>query len=255
MLPHNEITLAADERLDEVNEHIRLIQKKNGLFFGSDAYLLYAFMRNAPRARAADLGCGTGIISLLCAARSRFSHITAVELQEEFAQLATRNVTLNGLNDRISVLCQDVRQLTPAVFGGELDVIFSNPPYMKVNSGKPCLSDARQIARHETAGGIADFCLAAAKCLKYGGLFYTVWRPDRLPSLITALEDAGLAPKRMLFVHDRPQRSPAMVLTEAKRGAAEGLSVLPPLFLHDREGDALSDEAQRIYDTGIIQDT
>ena len=39
------ISPAADERLDRVNEHITLIQKKDGLTFGSDAYLLAAFVR------------------------------------------------------------------------------------------------------------------------------------------------------------------------------------------------------------------
>ena len=31
-----------DERIDEVNENIRLIQKKAGLTFGTDAFLLAA---------------------------------------------------------------------------------------------------------------------------------------------------------------------------------------------------------------------
>ena len=37
--------LYPDERIDEVNEQLRLIQKKNGLTFGTDAYLLAAFIR------------------------------------------------------------------------------------------------------------------------------------------------------------------------------------------------------------------
>jgi len=245
-------SLLQGERLDEVNERVRLIQKTNGLTFGTDAYLLFAFMRPAPRARAADLGCGTGIISLLCAARERFAKITAVELQGDFAELAVRNVELNGFQDTVSVLCRDIRTLTPTDFGGELDVVFSNPPYMRAESGKACLAAPKQIARHETAGNIEDFCHAAAKCLRYGGLFYTVWRPDRLPALLTALQKNALAPKRMLFVHDTPKKPPSMVLTEARLGGGEGLRVLPPLFLHNEGEAALSPAAQRIYDTGTI---
>ena len=35
----------ADERLDRVNENITLIQKKDGLTFGTDAFLLAAFIK------------------------------------------------------------------------------------------------------------------------------------------------------------------------------------------------------------------
>ena len=54
-----------DERIDEINDSLRLIQKKSGLTFGTDAYLLYAYLKKKPMARAVDLGAGTGIISLL----------------------------------------------------------------------------------------------------------------------------------------------------------------------------------------------
>ena len=53
-----EITLLPDERLDEVNENLRLIQKTNGLTFGTDAYLLAAFVRPMPSSFAVELGGG-----------------------------------------------------------------------------------------------------------------------------------------------------------------------------------------------------
>ena len=37
-----DVSLAPHERLDTVNQEIRLIQNKNGLTFGTDAYLLAA---------------------------------------------------------------------------------------------------------------------------------------------------------------------------------------------------------------------
>lgn len=249
-----DVILSPDERLDEVNEHIRLIQRKNGLTFGGDAFLLSAFCRPAPRARAADFGCGTGIIALLLAARKTFAHITCVEAQEEFAKLAERNAAINGFSDTVRVHFGDVRDLTPAVFGGELDVVVSNPPYMRANSGYASPHGEKQIARHEVLGGIEDFAAAAARCLKYGGRFYTVYRPDRLPSLFAALRAAKLEPKRMVFVHDHEDKAPSMVLCESVKGAGEELTVLPPLVLHEKCPDGvkkeLSARAQRIYDTG-----
>ena len=246
--------LSPQERLDEVNEHIRLIQRKNGLTFGSDAFLLSAFCRPLARGRAADLGCGTGIISLLLAARHTYAHITGVEVQEAFAELAHRNVELNGFSHTVSVLLRDVRELTPTDFGGELDVMIANPPYMRADSGFASPHDEKQIARHEVMGDIDDFAAAAARCLKYGGKFYTVFRPDRLESLLAALKAHRLAPKRMVLVQDHADKAPSMVLTEAVLGAAEGLTLLPTLLLHQKSangvGKSLSPRAQAIYNTG-----
>jgi tRNA1Val (adenine37-N6)-methyltransferase len=246
--------LKDEERLCEINDRVQLITRKNGLTFGSDAFLLSAFCRPAPRARAADFGCGTGIIALLLAARHTYAHITGVEAQLQFAELAKRNVALNGFSHTVSVLSKDIRELSPTDFGGELDCIVSNPPYMRADSGYASPYGEKQIARHEVLGGIADFAAAAARCLKYGGRLYTVYRPDRLDSLFAALRAHKLSPKRMVFVHDHADKEPSMVLTEAVLGAAEGLSVLPPLILHEKSANgiekSLSERAQRIYDTG-----
>lgn len=248
-----EILLAADERLDEVNEDLVLIQKKNALAFGTDAFLLSAFLRPATRERAVELGCGNGIISLLAAARGRFSHITAIEIQTQMAELAARNVTCNHLNERISVLEKDVRLLNAAALGGEVGVVFANPPYMRADSGAASPYGAKETARHEIEGGIREFAAAAARCLKYGGLFYTVYRPDRAETLFAALREQRLAPKRMVLVQDHPEAPPSMLLLESKLGAAEGLVLLPTICLHEKRGEkALSHRAAAIYETGIF---
>lgn len=224
-------SLAPDERIDEVNEHIRLIQKKDGLTYGTDAFLLSAFAPTHPRARAVDLGSGTGIIPLLLTAKRKVREVFAVELQPAFCDLIARNAALNDATEHIHPLCKDVRELSPDDVGGEVDLVLSNPPYMTVDSGKRNLSDAKYIARHETAGGIADFCAAAARLLRYGGKFLTVWRPDRLAELFSALHAAGLAPKRIVFVHSDQYSEPSMILLESVRGGAPAMRVSRPLLL------------------------
>jgi tRNA1Val (adenine37-N6)-methyltransferase len=250
-----QIVLNDNERIDEVNESLKLIRQEHTLAFGTDAYLLFAFMRPAAKQTAVELGCGNGIISLLAATRDRFSHIFAIELQEQLASLSRRNVTLNGLDGHIDVLHADAREIRAASIGGEVGVVFANPPYMRAYSGFPSPYAAKQTARHETDGGIMEFSAAAARLLKHGGLFYSVYRPDRLPSLLAALDQSGLSPKRMIFVHDHQGAAPSMVLTEAKKGAAEGLQILPPLFLHESDADGnpkkeLSPRAAEIYKNG-----
>ena len=242
-----------DERLDRVNEHLSLIQKKDGLTYGTDAFLLSAYLRPMHRARAADFGCGTGIISLLAQARGKFAHVTAIDVQADFAALTERNIRLNGMEDRLSALHANVTDLRPEQLGGELDVIFSNPPYMRTDSGKRNEADEKYIARHEVCGTIADFCRAAGRLLKHGGLFYVVWRPDRLSELLAALHTAKLEPKRMTFVQADVSTAPSMVLLECKKGAAPSLIVTPTLILYRDSAQVtprvMTEEAAKIYDT------
>lgn len=224
----------ADERIDEVNDNLSLIQKKKGMTFGTDALLLAAFAKPQPRGWAIEFGAGSGIVSLLCASRKKFARISAVEVQDEYADLCRRNVALNGLEDKIDVLCEDVRALT---FPKEADAVFTNPPYFSALCGYAAEDLGRHAARHEVWGDISDFCQSAASVLKFGGYFYAVYRPSRLCDLFLALDRAKLAPKRMTLVCDRPSAAPSMVLLEAKKGAKNELICTPTLYLHDENGN------------------
>ena len=246
--------LHGGERLDEVNENLRLIQKTDGLTFGTDAFLLSAYAPRAPRSRAIELGCGTGIVALLCAARGQYAHIDAVEVQPDFAELATRNAALNGLEGKITVRCADLRELRAVDFGGEADVVLANPPYLRADTGRLNRCNAKSAARHELYGGIADFCAAAARLVRWGGHFVCVWRPDRLSDLLAALRANGFEPKRMTVVHGDAAASASMVLVDARRGGAPALELTAPLLLYRDPPDVaprvMTAAAARIYETG-----
>ena len=244
------IELSFDERFDRVNERITLIQKKDGLTFGTDAFLLAAFIRSQRNAYAVELGAGTGIISLLLAAKDKLASIDAYEIQKDFCDITARNIDYNGFSDRIRAINADIRDISPKI---EADVVFTNPPYMRTDSGKRNESDRKYIARHEVCGNIDDFCAAAYKLLKHGGRFYCVWRPDRLTGLISAMRSHRLEPKQMVFVHGDCDSEPSMVLVSATKGGAEGVKILPPLFLYEKQifengARVMTQRAREIYD-------
>ena len=136
---------------------------------------------------------------------------------------------------------------------GELDVIFSNPPYMRTDSGRRNTCDEKYIARHEVCGTVSDFCQSAARLLKHGGLFYVVWRPDRMSELFSALHAAKLEPKRLTAVQADAVTAPSMILVECKKGAAPAMKVTPSLILY-RDGAevtprVMTEAADKIYET------
>lgn len=247
-----------NEFTTSINGSLTLLQQKEMLTFGTDAYLLYAYLRKKKGCKAVELGAGSGVISLLTASSGKFAKITAVEVQSEQARICADNIVSNQLSDQIATVCANVKDLTPAMVGGEVDTVFANPPYMTVGSGKANLSDAKYIARHEVLGTVADFAHAAARILKFGGSYYVVWRPDRLPALFSALTASGLSPKRMTAVHGDAASAPSLVLVEAKKGGAmDGFFLTRPLLLHeDTKASPLVDTAdcKFIYENGEFPD-
>jgi tRNA1(Val) A37 N6-methylase TrmN6 len=236
-------------RFDRVNDDIRLIQIEDGLTFGTDALLLAGYIDRKYKT-AIELGTGTGIISMLLLTREKVLNVTALEVQEEYAILTERNAQLNDLSDRLRTVNTDLREYKGT---NDFDIVYSNPPYMKTNAGRANLISGKNIARHEVCGDIGDFCAAAARILKHGGNFYTVWRPDRLTDLMFALRSNRLEPKLITFVHATPESQPSIVLIRSKKGAASGCTLTRPLFLHknaeDAKANVLSPDAEAIYAT------
>lgn len=247
--------LRNDERIDRVNENILLIQKQDGLTFGTDALLLAAFVKCSPKSVALDFGAGTGIISFLCAARKKFKKIYAIETQADFVDIIQRNIELNNFTEKVFAVHKDVRELNYNDLGCEADVIFSNPPYMRADSGMINKHDCKSIARHEILGNIADFCSAASKNLKHGGLFYAVYRPERLTELLYAMRAAKIEPKRLCTVHPDVDSSPSLVLVEGKKGAAAEIKITKPLVMYtDYQHKNYTEDFSYIYENGCFKD-
>ncbi|MBR5314513.1 MAG: methyltransferase [Clostridia bacterium] len=247
--------LKNDERVDRVNEDILLIQKKDGLTFGTDALLLAAFVRPQPSATALDFGAGTGIISFLCAVRNKYKKIVAVEAQNDFAEMIERNIAQNELCGKVVCICCDVRELSFEKLGFEADVIFTNPPYMRAASGKVNTHNFKTIARHEILGDINDFCAAAAKNLKHGGRFYAVYRPERMTELFYAMKAAKIEPKRLCTVCPDSESAPSLILVEGKKGAAAEIKIEKPLFMYkDNSHTEYTDDFAYIYENGCFKE-
>ena len=233
-------------RYDRVNDNIELIQIEDGLTFGTDALLLAAYIDKKYKT-AIELGTGTGIISMLLLTRGKVDNITALEVQEEYANLTQSNAKLNNLSNRLTVVHTDLREYNAK----ECELLFTNPPYMKNNSGKSNMSSKKNIARHEVNGTIDDFCIHGSRMLKFGGTFAVVYRQDRLSELMHAMHSASLEPKRLTFVHADFGSAPSMVLIEAKKGGRCGLKVTRPLIIYtSAEHKEYTDDYNFIMDNG-----
>src|SRR4030043_2409746 len=142
-----------DETLDMFfNGQLRIIQKKKGYRFSMDAVLLSQFINLRKNERVMDLGTGCGILPLLLSHTTKAHSFIGVEIQKKLGDCAKKNVILNHLENRISILKQDFRGLRNTFPPGSFDVVLSNPPYRKYRTGRTNPSLEKAIARHGRKG-------------------------------------------------------------------------------------------------------
>ncbi|RXD25148.1 DUF890 domain-containing protein, partial [Acinetobacter baumannii] len=75
-----------------------------------------------------DLCTGNAPVPLFLSLRSK-AHITGVEIQDMSYDLATRNVAVNGLENRITIVKGDLKGIHEQLGKYAHDVVTCNPPY------------------------------------------------------------------------------------------------------------------------------
>jgi tRNA1Val (adenine37-N6)-methyltransferase len=231
-----------DETLDTFfHGRILVRQKTTGYRFSVDAPLLASVVETRPEDELCELGTGCGIVSLLLSVKP-FRHITALEVQRDLADLAERNVRLNGLESRITVVQADLREYRPSA---RFDAVFSNPPYIRKRQGFLSRSTEKSVAKHEIKCDILEVMRAAARLLKDTGRAFFVYPERRRADLFGAAAEAGLAVAWSRRV--QPRRSqPANLFLVRCEFAAPAAEVAPPLILFT-DGGGYTAEASRIF--------
>jgi tRNA1Val (adenine37-N6)-methyltransferase len=235
------------ETLDSIRD-IKILQKKMGYRFSVDAPLLFSFVRTPHCRMIADLGAGSGIISILLAKRYPEARVFAIEIQEGLSGLALRNVILNNLQDRVEVIKEDIRKLPEVFVEKRFDLIVSNPPFRKQRTGLISPDEERAIARHEIKITMSDILKVGAFLLRDKGRIDIIYHTARLADLFLRMHVYGLEPKRLRFIHSREGVEAKMVLLECVKGGKGGLKVEKPLYIYDRNGE-YSEEMKEIYGT------
>ena len=242
-----EIKVFDNERIDDLQfENLRLIQKREGFCFGVDAVLLSDFAKAEEKDRVIDLGTGTGIIPILMAGKTRARSITGLEIQPEMAEMALRSVAMNHLEERVRIICGDIKNSVELFGPSSCEVVVTNPPYMNQGGGLLNPSDTKAISRHEILCSLEDVIKSAGRLLVPGGKFYMVHRPDRLADIIFLMRTCKIEPKYMRFVHPSPYKRPNLLLVNGARGGNAQLKMMDPLYVYDENGN-YSEEINRIY--------
>lgn len=236
-----------DERLDDLQcKGYQLIQKPQGFCFGVDAVLLSDFVKVKPGQKVLDLCTGSGVIPILLSAKTEGEHFTGLELQEDYADMAGRSVKYNQLEDKIDILCGDVKEGKKLFQPASFQVVTVNPPYMTDNHGLKNVYEPKTIARHEVALSLEDVIALAGYVLPESGNFFMIHKPFRLAEIFCMMREYHIEPKRMRLIHPYVDKEPTMVMIQGTKGGRQRITVEPPLIIY-KESGVYSDEIYEIY--------
>ncbi len=243
-----EINLKENERIDDLEfKNLKIIQNKDGFCFGMDSVLLSDFAKEIKKnSSIADLGTGTGILAILLSGKTQDTQIVGVEIQKEVAEMANKSILLNNLENRIQIICEDIKNLKAKYEQGSFDAIVTNPPYKKVGTGKINKKDKKIISRHEITANLEDFISISNYLLKDHGSIYMVHRPERIADIFVLLRKYKLEPKVLKIVYPTLEKSPNLILIKAVKNSKPFLKVEKPLIVYTNEGN-YTDEIFKIY--------
>lgn len=240
--------LNKNERIDDLEfKDLKIIQNKDGFCFGIDSILLTDFAKNIKnKSKVIDLGTGTGIISILLSGKTNRTNFVGVEVQSEVADMAKRSVNLNNLENRIKILNMNILDLKKEYKKGDFDVVVTNPPYKKLNTGVININDKKLISRHEVKASLEDFIEISSFLLKDFGEFYMVHRPDRLVDIFYIMRQNEIEPKRIKFVYPNKNKKANLILVKGIKKGKPFLEYENNLYIYDDKGN-YTEEILKIY--------
>ena len=236
-----------NERIDDLEcKGLKIIQDPRSFCFGIDSILLADFAKNLKKgSRIIDLGTGNGILGLLLCAKTELKEIIGVEIQKDIAEMAQRSIKLNQLEEKFKIIHANIKDISSILKEKNFDVVVTNPPYKKKNTGILNEEEKKIIARHETVANLEDFIQVAKQVLKDKGEMYLIYRTERLVDLVSSLRQNHMEPKKMRLIYSSETKEPNLVLIKAVKNANPFLKIEKPLYIY--KNGKYSEEILKIY--------
>jgi len=223
---------------------VHVWQPRHGYRAATDPVLLAAAVEAHAGQSVLELGCGAGVALLCLSARVSGLHLTGVERQAAYADLARRN-----LGSGSWIATADLAELPADLRQQSFDHVIANPPYYPTDGGTSARDPGREAAlREETP--LETWVEIAARRLAPKGWLTMIQAADRVPDLMAAISPRlGSITLRPLAARDG--RAAGRVLVKARKGGRAPFTLLPPLVLHSgpkhhADGDDFTPQARAV---------
>lgn len=221
-------------------------QREEGYRFSIEPFLLADFANISSGNKILDIGTGSGIIPILISKKKPDLKIIAVEIQKLLSDLALENVQSAGLSGFIEVVYGDYLEVSQKLQVDSFDLILSNPPYRKLNSGRVNPNPVKALARHEIKLNLPDLVEASLRLLKPNGKVVLSYPVSRKNEVLKVLKRSQLVPIRLLTVYGHPGAIAKFFLVEAEKLGTDSPIIEDSIYIYKSDG-SYSENMERIY--------
>ena len=213
--------IVKNDLFDYKNRYI--YQEKEGFKFSLDSILLAEYSQVKNNMKILDMCSGNAVIPLIISTKTK-DNIVAFEIQKEIAALAKKSVELNGLDEQIKVINDDVNNIAKYFNKEYFDIIVCNPPYFKNNSSIHNKEEIKAIARHEIKINLEQIFKISFDYLKNNGILYMSHRADRLDEVINIATKYNLNVKELILVQTK-NSDISMILVKCIKNSKNGMKI------------------------------
>ena len=230
------------------SNNLLIEQPIDGYRYSIEPFLIADFAKLYSEYRLLDIGTGCGIIPLLITTQIELKEIVGIEIQKSLYDFAVNNISNNDLSQKVRLIHGDFIKATINEKNQPFDIIVSNPPYRKLNTGRINPKHEKAIARHELSITLEALIKKAGKLLKHRGTFCMAYPPTRLNEVQEKLHSHKLFPSRIRFIHGSSDAEARIFLIEAVKEHQVDCIIEPPLFIYNNDG-LYSEKMGKIYDS------
>ncbi len=212
--------------MEYLNDKGLLIEQPDNLYkLSSDAVALGNFVQCRKSDVVFDIGCGTGVLTLLIAFNHQPRKMVSIDINADAVKQLEKNLAINQEQlaaTNFTVLHGDARQLHKLLNNQAADVIVCNPPYF--NTGKKPLNEHKNLARHDDTLSLDDLATLCTKNVKYGGIVYFCYPANQIAKAITIFENNNFRIKEIKFLTN--QKGVYLAIFRAKKGGGHHTTIL-----------------------------
>ncbi|MCL1688258.1 tRNA (adenine-N(6)-)-methyltransferase [Elizabethkingia anophelis] len=166
-----------------VFKRFEILQDKEVFRVGTDGVVLGALCNGEGAVRALEVGCGTGLISLMLAQRFSSAVFDALDINTKAVEIAGQNFSNSPFANRLNVVEINYNDFESVE---KYDLIVSNPPYFESDSSKDL------IARHQVLLSFQQLIYKSARLISDTGILSVIIPYDDAENFITIAEDNNL---------------------------------------------------------------
>ena len=150
-------------------KQFEIAQDKCAMKVGTDGVLIGAWTACNKATNILDIGCGTGLISLMLAQRNDAAVITGIEIEENAFLQSQDNFNNSKWSNRLSIIHTSLQDFSSET---KFDLIVSNPPFF--TNSTQANNQYRKLARSTNSLNFKELISKSKILLSENGIFSVI---------------------------------------------------------------------------------